>query len=92
MSQPYGIKDLAESQAYLADQVLRQRLKKVIELISKQLLQHGQRLSELMGGRPDAVMKVSSFALFSATGIVSAQGLLDQLGRSCRGKRKRLTR
>ncbi|MCX5969625.1 MAG: DUF1810 family protein [Cyanobacteria bacterium] len=92
MSQYYGIKDLTEARAYLADPVLNQRLEEAINLISMQLMGPGMRLSNLMGGRLDAAKTISSLTLFSLAGLVSAQRLMDQLGRSCRATHERLKR
>jgi len=48
----YGMADLAEARAYLADPVLRQRLEQVIAVIAEQLQQPGQTLSLQSDGSP----------------------------------------
>ena len=90
MSQHYGIEDLAEARAYLADPVLSHRLEDVIKILSDWLQQPNQHLSQLMGGKLDAFKTISSLTLFSAAGLFSAQRLLNQLGRSCRKTRRQL--
>ena len=91
MAQHYGIVDLAEARAYLADPVLRQRLEEVIAVIAQQLQQPGQSLPRLMGGELDAAKTISSLTLLEAAGLPSARELLDQLGgRRCRQTLKRL--
>jgi uncharacterized protein (DUF1810 family) len=82
-AQLYGIADLAEARAYLADPLLHQRLQAVMEAIREQLNQPGQSLEQLMGGGLDATKTVSSLTLFEATGLDSAGLLLDQIGRRC---------
>ena len=82
-SQRFGIEDLAEAQAYLADPVLRKRLEAVIEAIDQQLQQPGQTLTLLMGGELDAAKTISSLTLFSAAGLPAASILLDRLGSHC---------
>lgn len=84
MSKRYGIHDLAEAQAYLADPLLRERLETVIEVISDQLQKPDQSLSILMGSELDAAKTISSLTLFSVAGLASAERLLAQLGRSCK--------
>ncbi|MEB3360507.1 MAG: DUF1810 family protein, partial [Synechococcaceae cyanobacterium] len=83
MSERYGIDNLEEVQAYLADSVLRERLESVIHVIAEQIQKPGQRLSLLMGGDLDATKTISSLTLFSAAGLPSAGRLLDQLGKEC---------
>lgn len=82
-SQHYGIENLVEAQAYLADPLLRQRLEAVIEAIDHQVQQPGQSLTLLMGGELDAAKTISSLTLFSAAGLSSAALLLDRLGSHC---------
>jgi len=79
----YGIADLAEARAYLADPLLNQRLEAVMETIREQLNQPGQSLEKLMGGGLDAAKTVSSLTLFEAAGLDSAALLLNQIGRRC---------
>jgi uncharacterized protein (DUF1810 family) len=83
MAQRYGIADLAEARAYLADPLLGQRLGVVIRFISQQLEQPGQSLEHLMGSGLDATKTISSLTLFEAAGLASATTLLNQLGRRC---------
>jgi uncharacterized protein (DUF1810 family) len=83
MAQRYGIADLAEARAYLADPLLRQRLELVLTVINEQLSQPGQNLEQLMGSGLDAAKTVSSLTLFEAAGLSSATTLLNQLGRRC---------
>ena len=83
MAQRYGIADLDEARAYLADPVLRQRLEAVIGVIDEQLRKLGQSLEHLMGSCLDAAKTVSSLTLFEAAGLDSAGALLDQIGRRC---------
>jgi len=49
IAQRYGITDLAEARAYLADPQLRQRLEAVIGVIAEQLQRPGQQLPLLHG-------------------------------------------
>lgn len=79
-AQRYGIADLAEARAYLADPLLRQRLEVVIRVINDQLSQPGQSLERLMGSELDASKTISSLTLFEASGLESAAVLLDQIG------------
>lgn len=83
MAQRYGIADLEEARAYLADALLRARLEEVIGVIDTQLQRPGQSLTALMGGDLDAAKTISSLTLFEAAGLQSAGALLDQLGRRC---------
>ena len=83
MAQRYGITDLNEAHAYLADPLLRQRLETVIGVIDEQLRQPGQSLEHLMGSSLDAAKTESSLTLFEAAGLDSAGALLDQIGRRC---------
>lgn len=83
MAQRYGIADLAEARAYLADPLLGQRLEMVITVINEQLSQPGQNLEQLMGSGLDATKTVSSLTLFEAAGLASATTLLNHLGRRC---------
>ena len=83
MAQRYGIADLAEARAYLADPLLRQRLGVVITVINEQLSQPGQNLEQLMGSGLDAAKTISCLTLFEAAGLASATTLLNQLGRRC---------
>ena len=92
MSERYGIDNLEEAQAYLADSVLRERLESVINVIDEQIQKPGQSLSLLMGGDLDATKTISCLTLFSAAGLPSARNLLDQLGKECQVTRQRLSR
>jgi len=83
MAERYGIADLAEARAYLADPLLRRRLEDVIAVIAFQLQQTGQSLSLLMGGELDSAKTISSLTLFAATGLQSAEDLLVQLDHRC---------
>jgi len=83
MAERYGIADLAEARAYLADPLLQQRLEEVIAVIAVQLQQPGQNLTTLMGGELDAAKTISSLTLFEAAGLPSAGALLDRLGKQC---------
>jgi uncharacterized protein (DUF1810 family) len=83
MAQRYGIADLEETKAYLADPLLRGRLEEVIGVIAEQLNSPGQSLTALMGGELDAAKTISSLTLFEAAGLASATSVLDQLGRRC---------
>lgn len=83
MAQRYGIADLAEARAYLADPLLWQRLEAVISVIDEQLNQPGQTLELLMGSELDAAKTISSLTLFEAAGLESAAALLDRIGRRC---------
>ena len=83
MAQRYGIADLAEARAYLADPLLRQRLEAVINVIEEQLNQPAQTLELLMGSELDAAKTVSSLTLFEAAGLESAAALLVRIGRRC---------
>ena len=69
MAQRYGIADLAEARAYLADPLLRQRLETVISVIEEQLNQPAQDLELLMGSELDAAKTVSGLTLFEAAGL-----------------------
>lgn len=83
MAERYGIADVAEARAYLANPLLRVRLEEVITVIDTQLQRPGQSLSVLMGGELDAAKTISSLTLFEAAGLQSAGAMLDQLGRRC---------
>ena len=91
MAQRYGIADLDEARAYLADPVLRQRLEAVIGVIDEQLRKLGQSLEHLMGSGLDAAKTVSSLTLYEAAGLDSAGALLDQIGRRCERTLERLS-
>ena len=88
--QRYGISDLAEAQAYLADPLLGQRLEAATTVITDQLHQPEQTLAVLMGSELDAAKTISSLTLFEAAGMESAALLLDRLGRRCRATQDRL--
>ena len=79
----FGIADLCEARAYLADDFLSKRLEKVIAIISVQLEQPNQTLNHLMGNDLDANKTISSLTLFEAAGLASATPLLDQLCQRC---------
>ena len=72
MAQRYGIADLAEAKAYLADPVLGPRLAEITDAIEQQL-QAGVPVEALLGGL-DARKAVSSLTLFQR----AAQELLAQ--------------
>ncbi len=91
MAQRYGIADLDEARAYLADPLLRQRLEAVVGVIDEQLRQPGQSLEHLMGSGLDAAKTVSSLTLFEAAGLKSAGALLDRIGRRCGQMLERLS-
>lgn len=80
MARHYGIADLEEARAYLADPLLRARLDEVITVIADQLRQPGQSLTALMGGDLDAAKTISCLTLFEAAGLETATALLDQIG------------
>ena len=90
-AQLYGIADLEEARAYLADPLLRQRLEAVIAVISEQLQRPGQDLEQLMGNSLDAAKTISSLTLFEAAGLESASALLDQVGKRCSFTPERLS-
>ena len=90
MAQRYGIADLAEARAYLADPLLRQRLEGVIGVIDEQLRKPGQSLEQLMGSGLDAAKTVSSLTLFEAAGLESAGALRGRIGRLCARTLERL--
>lgn len=90
LAQRYGIADLAEARACLADPLLRQRLQAVIGVIDQQLRTPGQSLEHLMGSGLDAAKTVSSLTLFEAAGLESAGALVDQIGRRCARTLERL--
>ena len=79
----FGIADLCEARAYLADDLLSKRLEQVIGIISVKLEQPNQTLSHLMGSDLDANKTISSLTLFEAAGLVSATNFLDQLSERC---------
>ena len=83
IAQRYGIADLAEARAYLADPLLRQRLELVLTVINEQLSQPGQNLELLMGSELDATKTISSLTLLEAAGLSIATTLLNHLGRRC---------
>jgi uncharacterized protein (DUF1810 family) len=83
MAERYGIADLAEARAFLADPVLRQRLEAVIAVVAEQLQRPGQTLPLLMGGELDAAKTISCLTLFAAAGLPDAEALLHQLNRRC---------
>lgn len=83
MARRYGIADLEEARAYLADPLLGPRLEKVIAVIADQLGQPGQSLTALMGGDLDAAKTISCLTLFEAAGLETATALLDQIGKRC---------
>lgn len=83
----YGIADLAEARAYLADPVLNARLAEC----AKALLSHPNRSAEEMLGPVDAQKLNSSATLFSAAGRGTPTGALMQdlierfhFGQTCR--------
>jgi uncharacterized protein (DUF1810 family) len=70
----YGIVDLAEARAYLADPTLRKRLFAVTEAVAQKLAE-GVTLSELMGGATDSQKLVSCLALFRAAAARTSDGV-----------------
>lgn len=65
MSERFAIADAGEAEAYLRDDLLRQRLVVMIEAVVGKLQgTPPASLSRLMGGRIDAVKLVSSLTLF----------------------------
>jgi uncharacterized protein (DUF1810 family) len=59
----YALRDLDEACDYLRDPVLRERLERATAAVADQL-EHGARLTELMGGATDSLKLVSSLTLF----------------------------
>ena len=80
----FGIEDLEEARAYLADPVLRERLEQVISVLAEQLEHPDQSLRKLMGKPIDATKTISSLTLFEAAGLCSATAVLEQLGGRCK--------
>lgn len=83
----YGIADLAEARAYLADPVLNRRLADC----ARAMLSHADRSAEAMLGPVDALKLRSSATLFLAAGRGTPTGALMQdlidtfhSGQSCR--------
>lgn len=60
----YGIADMAEAQAYLADPVLRDRL----ERVTRAVLSHPDTPAQQIMGRIDALKLCSCATLFAAAG------------------------
>ena len=79
----FGIEDLEEARAYLADPVLRKRLEQVIAVLAEQLEHPDQSLRKLMGKPIDATKTISSLTLFEAAGLSTASAVLEQLGERC---------
>ena len=79
----FGIEDLEEARAYLADPVLRERLERVIAVLAEQLEHPDQSLRKLMGKSIDATKTISSLTLFEAAGLSTATAVLEQLGQRC---------
>ena len=79
----FGIEDLEEARAYLADPVLRERLEQVISVLAEQLEHPDQRLRKLMGKPIDDTKTISSLTLFEAAGLCSATAVLDRVGERC---------
>ena len=70
-SQQFGIRGREEAQAYLRDDVLRERLDRAVGVVAEQLCRlQPPRLEHLMGSRIDALKLVSSLTLFE---IVAGQ-------------------
>ena len=80
----FGIEDLEEARAYLADPVLRERLEQVIAVLAEQLEHPDQSLRKLMGKSIDATKTISSLTLFEAAGLSIATAVLEQLGQRCK--------
>jgi len=80
----FGIEDLEEARAYLADPVLRERLERVIAVLAEQLELSDQSLRKLMGKPIDATKTISSLTLFEAAGLSTATAVLEQLGERCK--------
>ena len=65
MSRHFGVRGLEEAQAYLRDDVLRNRLARATDVVADQLQRpQPPRLDELMGSHVDALKLVSSLTLF----------------------------
>ena len=73
ISQLYGLHDLPEAQAYLANETLRDRLVKVSSL----MLTHGDLKAEQILGPVDALKLQSSMTLFSA--VPDAPAVFDEV-------------
>lgn len=69
----YGLADLAEARAYLADPVLRERLRLVVTAAARQLAA-GVALTALMGGETDSRKLVSSLTLFELAAHEGSDG------------------
>ena len=80
----FGIEDLEEARAYLADPVLSERLEQVIAVLAEQLECPDQSLRKLMGKPIDATKTISSLTLFEAAGLCSATAVLEQFGERCK--------
>ena len=80
----FGIEDLEEARAYIADPVLRERLEQVIAVLAEQLKHPDQSLRKLMGKPIDATKTISSLTLFEAAGLSIATAVLEQLGQRCK--------
>ena len=80
----FGIEDLEEARAYLADPVLRERLEQVIAVLAEQLKRPDESLRKLMGKPIDATKTISSLTLFEAAGLSTATAVLEQLGQRCK--------
>ena len=80
----FGIEDLEEARAYLADPVLRERLEQVIAVLAEQLERPDQSLRKLMGKPIDATKTISSLTLFEAAGLCSATAVLEHLAERCK--------
>ena len=79
----FGIEDLEEARAYIADPVLRERLEQVISVLAEQLKHPDQSLRKLMGKPIDATKTISSLTVFEAAGLSTATAVLEQLGQRC---------
>jgi uncharacterized protein (DUF1810 family) len=65
MSREYGIRDLAEAEAYLRDPLLGRRLAEIGEAVLDHV-RKGTRLERVMGSAIDARKVISSLTLFGA--------------------------
>jgi uncharacterized protein (DUF1810 family) len=74
MARAYGIRGVAEADAYLREPVLRQRLIEITQAVVEQV-DEGVSLEVLMGSSIDTLKLVSSLSLFGAV----AQRLADSV-------------
>lgn len=75
MARTYGVRDVAEAEAYLRDPVLRGRLLTIVEAIAAHVVApDATPLSSLMGSQIDALKLVSSLTLFEHVARVMDAG------------------